>query len=228
MVSKQIIIETVKRMYSSGVDDDTVKSTLRDIGLTDSEIAGYVKEVKQSLGLKETAPQNQSESEAEDEPEKEADSDSEAETENQESESSPLNEDDESSLTDDDLESALEADEGLAGRESIADKTAQKIKEHLDEHLAGRDATDESSLGLLEEHSERLGHVSDKLDALHEKMSNQGSLSPEVIAKIDIIEKKLVLLEKDLGEIKASENALQSLLKKILDANKEILNKLSK
>ncbi len=48
MVNEQIIIETVKRMLDSGIDDATVISTLNDIGLSDEEANNIIQKVKSS------------------------------------------------------------------------------------------------------------------------------------------------------------------------------------
>jgi hypothetical protein len=46
MVNEQIIIETVKRMLDSGIDDSTVISTLNDIGLSNEEANSIIEKVK--------------------------------------------------------------------------------------------------------------------------------------------------------------------------------------
>ncbi|MFH1586980.1 MAG: hypothetical protein ABID38_03940 [Candidatus Diapherotrites archaeon] len=46
MVNKEVVLSTVKKMYESGIDDETVKSTLRDIGLEEGEIKSIINEVK--------------------------------------------------------------------------------------------------------------------------------------------------------------------------------------
>ena len=46
MVDKEIVLDTVKKMYQSGIDDDVVKQTLKDIGLNPNEIMEYITEAK--------------------------------------------------------------------------------------------------------------------------------------------------------------------------------------
>ena len=46
MVDREIVLETVKKMYESGIEDDIVKQTLKDIGLGEAEIAQYIAEAK--------------------------------------------------------------------------------------------------------------------------------------------------------------------------------------
>jgi len=46
VVDKEIVLDTVKKMYQSGIDDDVVAQTLKDIGLNDKEIVQYIAEAK--------------------------------------------------------------------------------------------------------------------------------------------------------------------------------------
>jgi hypothetical protein len=46
MVDKQVVLETIKKMYDSGIDDSVVQQTLQDIGLSENEIRQYIAEVK--------------------------------------------------------------------------------------------------------------------------------------------------------------------------------------
>lgn len=215
LVSRQIVIDTIKRMYSSGVDDETIKSTLRDIGLKEHEIRQYIKEVK-GEGQEEESQESEQESK---EPIEE-----EEETENQ-------NEDEEKEDEESFGEDLFGDEEGLEEEgedDKIASKTAKKIKTHLDEHFAGQELNDTATFNALNEQKEDVGEIHKKLDELHEKVSSQPIIPVETISKINSIEKKIIGLEKELIDIKASQNALNSLLKKILEANQQILNKLKK
>ena len=44
MVNKEIVLDTIKKMKSSGIDDSVIVTTLKDIGLDDREIKSYLKE----------------------------------------------------------------------------------------------------------------------------------------------------------------------------------------
>ena len=46
MVSNEVVLQTVKRMISSGVDDGTIKATLHGIGLPDSQISEIISQAK--------------------------------------------------------------------------------------------------------------------------------------------------------------------------------------
>ncbi len=45
-VDKEIVLETIKKMYESGIDDEVVHQTLKDIGLSQAEIRQYIAEAK--------------------------------------------------------------------------------------------------------------------------------------------------------------------------------------
>jgi len=46
MVDKEIVLETVRKMYQSGIDDSVVEQTLKDIGLGPEDIKQYIAEAK--------------------------------------------------------------------------------------------------------------------------------------------------------------------------------------
>jgi hypothetical protein len=46
MVDKQIVLDTIKKMLNAGLQDSVIVSTLKDVGLKESEIASYLAEAK--------------------------------------------------------------------------------------------------------------------------------------------------------------------------------------
>jgi hypothetical protein len=46
MINEQIIIDTIKRMSDSGIDDATIVSTLKDIGLSEQDAVSMIAKVK--------------------------------------------------------------------------------------------------------------------------------------------------------------------------------------
>jgi len=46
MINEQIIIDTIKRMVDSGIDDATIVSTLKDIGLSEQDSVQMIAKVK--------------------------------------------------------------------------------------------------------------------------------------------------------------------------------------
>lgn len=222
-------------MYASGVDDGTIKSTLRDIGLKEHEIRQYLKEVKGGSEEEEEKETGESEEPKEDgesgeEPE-EGEGEKEPEEGAGETEEEPTGEEktNEEDFVEEDLFSEDESGMGEDDeQEKIASKTAKKIKSHLDEHFADRELNESASLNALEEQREGVGIIHKKLDELHEKFSSQPVIPVETISKINSIEKKILGLEKEMIDLKAGQNALNSLMKKILEANQQILNRMKK
>ncbi|MFH1239743.1 MAG: hypothetical protein V1672_00840 [Candidatus Diapherotrites archaeon] len=53
MVKREVVLETIKKMYDSGIDPSVIENTLKNIGLSDSEISSYMSEV---TSPKPTAP----------------------------------------------------------------------------------------------------------------------------------------------------------------------------
>lgn len=51
MVNEKVVLDTIKRMRGSGVDEETIKSTLADVGLKPDEIDTYLK--KEAAGTAE-------------------------------------------------------------------------------------------------------------------------------------------------------------------------------
>jgi len=46
VVDKEIVMDTIKKMYQSGIEDDVIEQTLRDIGLTEEKVKAYISEAK--------------------------------------------------------------------------------------------------------------------------------------------------------------------------------------
>ncbi len=180
MVKKEIVLETVKKMIDSGLDDATISDTLRDIGLSDAEITQYISEVK-GIGDSETPGEEQ-----------------------------VLGENPE--------------------QEIIAEKTAQKIKEHLyesHEEIAAQHAITQSA---LEEHSDAISAVHANVAELHEKLDrfSGGTTSQEILNKMIELNTRISSLEKQLGELRAVNSATKSLLEKIFETDRSILSELER
>ena len=215
MVSKELIMGTIKKMFSSGVDDETVRNTLKDIGLSDSEISAYISEAKggrpvqevQSKGMQEKVMQKSQE-----EVQREEDA-GESEEESPEVESSS----EEGGYGDEDSEEG-DSESGLE------DRLRDEVQGVRDVHELGHSATHMA----LEDHSEMLDDIQKKIDVLYAKIDSSPSISPETIKKINSLDAKITSIEKELLEVKALSNALQDILKKVLDTDREVLNRLEK
>jgi len=209
MVSKELIMGTIKKMFSSGVDDETVKNTLKDIGLSDSEVAAYIAEAKGTKPIQTTSQKTMQKEILEEKQEEEEPSSGE------------------------EAESAEEGEEGEFGE---GDFDEEEVASGLEERVRGdiQDVRDVHDLGhstthaALEGHSEMLDELQRKLDMIQSKLDMAPSISPETIKKINSIDSKITLVEKELLEVKALTTALQDILKKVLDTDRAVLNRLEK
>ena len=215
MVRNEIILGTIKKMFSSGVDDDTVKSTLKDIGLNDSEIDSYIEEAKgrpkpQSV----QKPAMQSVQAVSGEAREKAKPIAEEEPEDSESDAADEGYDEGADEGQDIDETDVAEDENLRG--DLNDFKESQELGHSATHMA------------LEGHSELLDELSKKLDVLSSMLEASPSLSPETVKKIGSVDARLSSLEREMTEVKALAIALQDILKKILDTDRQILNRLEK
>ncbi len=55
MVEKSIVLDTIKKMYASGLSDEVIESTLRDIGLGEKEIKKTIAEARSIASPAESA-----------------------------------------------------------------------------------------------------------------------------------------------------------------------------
>lgn len=185
MVNREVVLQTIKRMYSSGVDDETVRETLSDIGMGKAEAEELMREAKSTPAAADRpAPSGQQE---------------------------PY----------EPYEPTLEE-----VQEMIAEKAAQKIKEHLEGRRA-EEVLNETASGLeREEHAEMLGELGRKVEELNRKIDRP---QPTVVvsessAELKQLMKKMDAVEEEIAQLKAASSANQSLLKKILEANRKIIS----
>ncbi|MFH1588708.1 MAG: hypothetical protein ABIA76_05210 [Candidatus Diapherotrites archaeon] len=171
MVSKEIVIETIKKMNDSGIDEDSIRSTLKGIGLDDDEIDSYLDEVLGEVSeesTEEEAPEN----------------------------------------------------------ESIAEKTASKIRPEINKLKEEQGLYSTHAQIAMEDHSRKLGEMHSKLNELHKK--TPFSNSDELTGKINALEKRLQEIDRNTTETKAAVNALQNLMQKILSNERDIMLELQK
>ena len=214
MVSREIVMGTIKRMHDAGIDNETVKSSLIDIGLSDSEISGYMVEA----GLEEprAAAQRKEEASLNEEPSEALPEEGAVEKGGEDASSDELSDD---SLGD---ELSLEEEHDM-----IADKTAEKLRPHLDSLRQEQGMRDTSYRLDSDEHRERLSSIDSKLDDISSTAPRQEHIA-ELTARIKALEEITFAMQKDLGEVKAATTALQSLLTKILDTDRQTLIAISK
>ena len=212
MVSREIVMSTIKRMHDAGIDNETVKSSLADIGLSDSEISGFMVEA----GLEEPRAEVQRKEESLNEEASETVPEEEAEEKGEEQVTDELSDD---TLGD---ELSLEEEHDM-----IADKTAEKLKPHLDSLRQEQGMRDSSYRLDSDEHRERLDTIDSKLDEMGSSVSKQEHIA-ELTTRIKALEGIAFAMQKDLSEVKAATSALQSILTKILDTDRQTLIAISK
>ncbi len=162
MVDPQVVQETVKRMLDSGIEVETIRQTLADIGLSDAEIQRALSQAGSSTSS--SVPEGAADAEAE-------------------------------------TPSAEQVRDSL-----LDDRDEQELKET-------------TAHAVLAEQGFKLDSLHGKMDAL------QGQVAKPSLS-VQAFEARITQFEKDLGEIKASSRALQDLLKKILEVNRDILVRL--
>ena len=169
MVDKQVVLETIKKMYESGIEDSVVEQTLRDIGLNDSEIRQYLAEAK-GIPLEQAQPQRPP---------------------------SP----------------------------SYAMRQASTMRQEAGQHNEEQSAMHATTHAALEAQAARSEEMLEKIASLEQKLAQpgQGSLSPEYLAGIN---QRIGTMEKKLTDMKAELTATKSIMEKILETDRKVLNKL--
>jgi DNA-binding transcriptional MerR regulator len=161
MASEELIMSTIKRMIDSGIDDSTIASTLRDIGLNDAEISRYLSQAKGT-------PAQQSKQSA-----------------------------------------------GVAASSSAASQMAQEML-HTATH------------NKLDEHSEKLDSMHKDVSGLHEKIDTimQGPGSSQIVEQLSLLNQRVSTLERQIADLKAMSSASKTVLDKILETSRSIVEKL--
>ncbi len=171
MVNRAVVLETIKKMYDSGVEDSVVRQTLKDIGLSDREISLYIAEVKGE------APPAQS-----------------------------------------------PAAEEAAG--AVTEKEA--IKKHLEERREAEEAMHTTTHAALESQNSKLAEVKEKLGVCEAKLAQLSSKpgGKDLEEKITALNHRIAALERQVGDLQALNKALHTVMQKILETDRKVLNKL--
>jgi len=194
MVSNEVVLQTVKRMISSGVDDNTIKITLAGISLSGAEIESVLAEAKGITVQPPAQPQK-------------------------------------APATQEDLQEQDAADDGaddISGEEGEEDYAegdlSEDAKDASDEQFASHAATHT----MLEEHAGKIDDVQQGIAELHEKIDSAPKITPQAVAQLEALDKRISSLEKEVGETKANTIALQGILQKILETDRKTLLELQK
>ena len=111
--------------------------------------------------------------------------------------------------------------------EKIAERTAKKIKQHLEE----RDLVGTTGAVSLEEHGEKLDEMHEKVDKLHQKMDSLNAktgASPEVSKKISALSRQVQSIQNEIKSIKQSNAETQALLKRFVQSQQSFLKTVKK
>jgi len=183
MVNKEVILDTVRKMYESGIEDSVIEATLCDIGMGQEEAKQYLLEVK---GKPISQPELDSQSQ-----EQSQDSDS------------------------------------FSERDSVAEQTAFRVKEHLDAERQERELHQTTQQVAMDEQQNKIAGLDQKVSEIHQKIDFTASpTNKQLASNLDGLYKRIDNIETQLADIQASSNATRDLMKKILEANRSILNKL--
>ncbi len=201
MVSNEVVLQTVKRMVATGVDDSTIRMTLKGINLADADIDSVIAEARG--GMPGKAGRQQSQPAAAASEEEQVDYEGEAENSGDGSEGGEY--------------------EG-EGEENSTDELKSQIQGSSQEQMAHHETTH----NILEEHSDKMEQMHSDITALHRKIDAAPRLSSESIAQLNALGARISALEKEIGETKANTIALQGLLQKILETDRKALLELQK
>ncbi len=215
MASNDVVLQTVKKMMASGVDDETVRMTLRGISLSDDEINGVMEEARgttkggraQAGGAAFGANRNSME-EKEEGPEGEG----------EEGGGGDAGEEDT------DGEEGEEGADDFGGGDGSDDALHGHIESASQEQLAHHSETHQ----MLEGHADRLEAARRDIGSLHEKFDSLPRLPNEAIATISALDRRISSLEKAVAEAGAGTLALKGLMQKIMDSERQILLELQK
>lgn len=179
MVDKEIVLETVKKMYESGIEDGVVEQTLKDIGLSKAEISQYIAEIKgtgqPSAGLPVPHPPVEKKESAWPEP----------------------------------SESSIPETVVMPGAR-VEEQTAM----HATTHAA------------LENQADKTDELIAKIKNLEKKLGVFSSVEQGVPQEMVAVNQRLAVIEKQVSEIKSGLSATKSIMEKILETDRKVLNKL--
>lgn len=198
MVSNDVVLQTVKRMLASGIDDETIKMTLKGISLSDEEGLQVLAEAKGMSPDEEKAAAQAADD--------------------------AINEGKEGGEDGEGGDDAEEGDDSDLGDDASADGLHSHIESSAQEQLSHHSQTHQ----LLQEHADKIDAVHEDVESLHGKIDSSQRLPSEAIASISALDRRISSLEKAVGETGASALALKSLMQKIVDSQRQILLELQK
>jgi len=220
-MDESVIIDTIKKMKASGLEDDIILSTLEDIGISHNRAEMLLKKAS-GIPIEESKVEGTAQQETK--AEKAAPSE-EIEVEPEKMAEEP---------SEDELATALrqikEMPEKKFGpkpeHELIAEKAAEKVKQHLEETKLEHDLHHTTMHAALAQQGALL-------DEIHKSVREVKEATKQPIKAPQSLEEKIVQMQvdiekikADLAETKAMAAATKNLMDKVLEVTRKILLRL--
>ena len=112
--------------------------------------------------------------------------------------------------------------------EEITEKTAEKVKKHLEEKSEEQALREETLHAAQDAHAQKLDETHETLSSVHEKVESiaRASSPALTLSELQELNKRISTLEEQLSEIKSISKATKSVMEKVLEANRKTLAKL--
>jgi len=196
-VDESIIIETIKKMKESGLDDSVITGTLEDVGISHEKAVEMLNKALGRVPETSAEPKEKKKEEAS----KEEIAELLKATETKET----------------------KAPELKPEHELIAEKAAEKVKQHIDEAQLEHDLHNTTVQAALVQHGAMLEDLHKSVKGLAKQKTEVPKTVNEKIVQIQIdIEK----IKHDLAETKADVAAMKTLLDKVLEVTRKVLLRL--
>jgi len=208
-MDEAIIVETIKRMKDSGLEDDIIISTLEDVGISREKAQELI---NKASGLKKEVPAKKEEEPKTEEAQEVAQPEAlleEAEPE----EAEELTEEESKAKEKIELPVEIESEE-------TPESPTEAIKAHLQEAKLEQDLQHTTMQAALVQHTSML-------DDIHKSLQNVATQKPEcpkaMNEQIVKIQTDIEKIKTDLAEAKADIAAMKELMSKVLDSTKKLL-----
>lgn len=191
-----IVLDSVKKMLQSGLDIDVIKSTLEDLGLTDSQIQDVLDQASGKPSVASTPAQSVSTPKP-----------------------TPVQ------------EAPTPASVNPSPMASSFSSVSRPVAEEMVKQQEMHNLSQAMTHAAIESHAQRITDVHQSISELHDKvddLSENVNTLPESAAKVNLLSTRLSQIEREIMEIKAQGNALQSLLSKVLETNRDVLVELQR
>ncbi len=233
MADRKTVLESIRKMLDSGIEEDVIESTLLDIGLSKTEIGELISEVKTGKTAEQPSPQKQEtrvfraapSSGQRPLPEGKSREEVQAESQPVQPEKEKAEEIQKARGEEEDEEEESPPAEEEGKTKSRAPESAGEGGEE-EEETESDELRETSDKVELAEHAEELEKMNDSLENIQRKialLSQKQFTASEFRKSLDSLEERVEETRKDLSDLKASSSALQSLLKKLIETDRKLL-----